>query len=101
MLFSTFATPFAATIYGVLALYIGHSLSILLQYVQYKGALLRGAALVVYYVVPNLEKFNVRNAIVHHVPVSAGMVGLAGLYAGLYILILLYCAKKLLANKDL
>lgn len=101
MLFSTVATPFAATIYGILALYIGHSLSILLQYVQYRAAPLKVAANIVYYLVPNLEKFNVRNTIVHHMPVSVGMVVLAGLYAALYAVVLLYLAKHLLAKKDL
>jgi ABC-type transport system involved in multi-copper enzyme maturation permease subunit len=100
-LFSTFATPFAATLYGVLTLYIGHSLSLLVQYVQYKSGALKIAAQVVYYIIPNLEKFNVRNAVVHHVSIDAGMVLLAGLYAALYAIVLLYLAKNLLAKKDL
>lgn len=100
MLFSTFATPFAATLYGVMMLYIGHSLSLLVHYVQYKATVLKMSARVVYYIIPNLEKFNVRNAVVHHVPVSMGMVILAGLYALLYSVALLYLAERLLAKKD-
>lgn len=100
-LFSTSATPFAAAIYGILVLYIGHSLSTLLQYAHYRGAVLKTAATAIYYLVPNLEKFNVRNVIVHHIPVSTGMVVLAGLYAALYAAVLLYLAKNLLAKKDL
>lgn len=100
-LFSTFATPFAAAMYGILVLYIGHSLSILLQYVQYRGAALNTAAHIVYYIVPNLEKFNVRNIVVHDMPVSVGMIALAGLYAALYAIVLLYLAKHVLGKKDL
>lgn len=100
-LFSTFAAPFAAAIYGILVLYAGHSLSILLQYVQYRGAALKIAVNVVYYIVPNLEKFNIRNAIVHHLLPTPGMVVISGLYAVLYTIVLLYLAKHLLGKKDL
>ena len=101
MLFSTFATPFAAAIYGILVLYIGHSLSILMQYAQYRAVPIKVVAQAVYYIVPNLEKFNVRNAIVHQIMPTAGMIVLAGLYAALYAMVLLYLAKQLLAKKDL
>lgn len=100
-LFSTFATPFAAAIYGILVLYIGHSLSTLLQYANYRGAVLKTAATVIYYLVPNLEKFNVRNAVVHHIFPTVGMIGIAALYAALYAVVLLYLAKYLLERKDL
>ncbi|MBI3442767.1 MAG: ABC transporter permease subunit [Candidatus Sungbacteria bacterium] len=101
MLFSSLATPFAAAIYGILVLYIGHSLSVLLQYVQHRSIALKAVAKALYYIVPNLEKFNIRNAIVHHMPVDVGMILLAGLYALLYAAVLLYLAKQLLAKKDL
>lgn len=101
MIFSACSTPFAGTIYGALMVYIGHSLSLLVQYVQYQGWFLRAVAYGVYYAVPNLEKFNVRNATIHHIPISLEEGAVAGLYALLYTGILLVLATRVLKQREL
>ena len=82
-------------------LFIGHSLSTLTQFVRYHSVVVRAVAGAISYALPNLEKFNIRNLAVHHIPIGIGALALAGLYALLYSSALLYLTKVLLAKKEL
>lgn len=99
--FSTFLTPLGATIYAIILLYIGHSLSLLIQFVRTSGAFARTAATAVSYLFPNLEKFNIRNEVLHHIIPSSATLGFALLYALCYTALLLALATFMLSSKDL
>lgn len=101
ILFSTFATPLASTIYAVLVLYIGHSLDLIIKYVDKNPSSFRPVVVGIYYVLPNLEKFNLRNLVVHDVAISGLSILYAFLYAALYSAILLLLATWSLKKQDL
>jgi len=101
ILFSTFSTPIASTVYAILILYIGHSLDLILKYAQKHENLSLYFVKTIYYILPNLEKFNVRNLVVHHIYPSGASVGYSFLYAVLYSTILLILATWKLKHEDL
>lgn len=101
ILFSSFARPFAAIIYSVLILYIGHSFSLMVKYGLKSGGIFKYISVTLYYLLPNLEKFNIRNLVVHNQSVSPAQVFLAFGYALLYTIILLILANEALKRQDL
>lgn len=101
IMFSSFARPFAAMIYSVLILYIGHSLTVIVKYTQKSGGFGNYLAVVMYYILPNLEKFNLRNLVVHNQGASLSQTLLALGYAVLYSTILLILANSALKRQEL
>src|SRR3989344_3079204 len=63
--FSTITTPLTATIVTVMALFGGHSFSSVLRTASEIGGPLYRFVQIVYYTLPNLEKFDVRSVAVH------------------------------------
>ncbi len=101
ILFSIFTTPLAATIYTILILYIGHLLSLIKAYAIDSGLITKAVLTSVYYLMPNLEKFNIRNLAVHDISVSAGEISASAIYALMYVSVVLYAAKIIFNKKDL
>ena len=98
--FSTYARPLASVVYVVTFLYIGHSLGLLLGIAK-DTPVLHGAAMGLYYALPNLEKFNIREAVLHGAlpPLEGGVV--VALYSVLYAALLLVGASLLLGRREL
>jgi ABC-type transport system involved in multi-copper enzyme maturation permease subunit len=100
--FSLLSTPLTAVLYSVCIAYIGHSLDLLLKVANSaESAPVRWVAWVVYYVFPNLEKFNIRDLVIYQktIPVDAFLIAMA--YAGFYTVLLLYFSVLILRNKEL
>jgi len=101
VLFSTLTTPLASTIYSIIVLYIGHSLSLVRKAAEKSPEIIRWLADGVYYLFPNLEKFNVRNFIVYSVHPTSAQIIYPLLYSVLLTAILLWLANLLLKKRDL
>ena len=101
ILFSTFSTPIASTVYAILILYIGHSLDLILKYAQKHENFSIYFVKAIYYILPNLEKFNARDLVVHHIYPSGTSVGYSFLYAAIYSSLLLLLAVLALQHEDL
>lgn len=101
ILFSVFTTPLAATIYTILILYIGHLLDLIRVYAANSGFAAKIIFTSAYYLMPNLEKFNIRNLIVHNISVSISEAIASLIYALAYTAIALYAAKIIFDKKDL
>lgn len=101
IMLSMFTSPLAATIYTILIIYIGHLLSLIHAFALKSGVITKYILLSVYYLAPNLEKFDIRNLIVHDLPVSFQETILSVAYASLYVTFAIYIAQKLLSRKDL
>lgn len=99
--FSTFTTPLAGTIYSIITLYIGHSLGLLQKYAGKAGGIQKYLGKFVYYLLPNLEKFNIRNSIVHGIMPNSGQIIYPVIYSIFYTAILLYLANLALKKRDL
>jgi len=101
ILFSIFTTPLGSIIYTILIVYIGHSLSFMLLYAERSGNLARSVLYSIYYLFPNLEKFNIRNLVVHNISVSSQDTLIVTIYAITYTVFLIYLAQSLFNRKDL
>jgi len=99
--FSTISTPLTATIAGVMILFAGHSMSSILKTASQIGGPLYALIKAVYYIFPNLEKFNVRNTVVHGISVSGASAFLTVIYAVVYAALLLALANVFLKRKEL
>jgi len=101
ILFSIFSTPLAATIYTIIVLYIGHLLSLFSYYASHTGGIYKVFLIVVYYIFPNLEKFNIRNMVVHDMIPSGWEILYIVLYGSIYIVLALYLSVILLKRREL
>ncbi len=101
ILFSTFSRPLASTIYAVLVLYIGHSLNLIVEVAEKTSLVLGKIALLIYYLFPNLEKFNIRNLAAYDTDISSLGIFWSIAYAIAYSSLLLYLAVILLKRKEL
>jgi ABC-type transport system involved in multi-copper enzyme maturation permease subunit len=102
ILFSTFTTPLATIIYSVIILYIGHSLSLLTAAAEKSGnAFAKAISFAVYYLFPNLEKFNIRNIVVYGTLPNAAQIIFPIIYALCFTSIFLWLANLALKKQDL
>ena len=101
ILFSIFTTPFAATIYIIFILYIGHLLTLIQELAVKSGGVTKVLFVIAYYIFPNLEKFNIRNLVGHQITVTPNEILLTLGYAVTYTLLAIYLAKTLLNHKEL
>ena len=99
--FSTFSTPILSAAFTFGFFIVGHfsgdlrSLQDVLQSPA-AAALARG----LYWILPNLSQFDVKSAVVHGQPVSAGYMGVAIAYGAVYIAMLLVVATVIFSRRD-
>lgn len=101
LLFSIITTPLASTIYTILILYIGHSLGLIYSLAIKANYFAKTILLAIYYLAPNLEKFNSRNLITHDISISTKELALSSIYALAYIILVIYIANIAFKKKDL
>lgn len=80
LLFSTFATPLASIVYTIALTLIGHSSSTIWEIASKNTGFLKYSLESVYYIFPNLEKFNLRSLVLYNVQPAASQVGTTLLY---------------------
>lgn len=101
ILFSTITTPLAGTIYSIIILYIGHSVEILKKSAEKSGTVAKLFSNTAYYILPNLEKFNIRNSIVHGVVPNSSEIIYPIIYSTAYVIILLWISVLALNKQEL
>jgi ABC-type transport system involved in multi-copper enzyme maturation permease subunit len=101
LFFSTFSTPMlsAALTFGLYV--VGHFTNDLRNFADLLDApavarVSRGLS----WALPNLAQFDVRADVVHGLPVSFGYMGLAGLYAAVYVAMLLTISVLIFSRRD-
>ncbi|MBI2030253.1 ABC transporter permease subunit [Candidatus Kaiserbacteria bacterium] len=99
--FSTFSTPLLSTLYAVLLIYIGHSLDMLVNTVAKSSVVVKVLAQAIYYTLPNLTKFDIRDLATYGAHVSLAQTALVILYALVYVIVLLYMATFLFEKREL
>lgn len=85
ILFSTFSTPLASAVYTFSLFLIGHSSTTIYSIAIKSGGLVKGILLTVYYLFPNLEKFNLRNFAVYQILPQSHVLVFALLYFIAYV----------------
>lgn len=92
--------PTVSVVFTVLLLFIGHSIWLVVKYAPEFGAFARYAALAVYYVFPNLEKFNVRNLVIHEIRVPIAEIVSACIYGASYAALALSTAIAIFKRRE-
>jgi Cu-processing system permease protein len=102
MLFSSFSTPVLSAIF-TLAFYIGGHLNDLVsvELLRNRQPFVELLLRIVYYVLPNLEHFNIRTAVVYGIGLPSGYVGFALLYGLCYLAALLMLSGAIFSRRDL
>jgi ABC-type transport system involved in multi-copper enzyme maturation permease subunit len=101
-LFAVLTRPILGSLMTLAVFVVGHmSADLWLLTRQLPGALTRGAIAVVYYLLPNLERFNFRTEVVHDLPVSVAAVGWACVYGVAFAAVALLLADLRFRSKDL
>ncbi len=100
---STFSTSLLSIVYTSAIFFLGHVVSSLVTDAQAIG--LSGAKLMLveglYYIFPNLEKFDIRNIAIHAVAEPAASFFLAFGYAAVYVALLLVAAAWIFEKKEI
>jgi len=101
LLFSSFTTPILATIFTITTYVIGH---ILWTYNQFKGLITDPISKIVvkfvYYLLPNLEKFNLKSLVVLQSPVNPTIMVMNVLYALVYTSALLLLSLIIFSKRE-
>ena len=103
MFVSTFSSSLLSIVYTSVIFFLGHIVSSLV--IDAKTIGLGGVKLffveVLYYIFPNLEKFDIRNIAVHAVAEPFASFALALAYAAIYIILLLSAAVWIFEKKEI
>lgn len=101
LLFSCFSTPILSSLFSISFYIIGHSawgLETLIKKV--KPGFGKTLAQILYHLLPDLENFNFKTEIVHHLPIPSTAFLYSTLYAIFYTLFLLVLALLIFRKKD-
>jgi Cu-processing system permease protein len=100
-LFASFAAPINSSLYSIGLYIIGHSLQAIKDYTHYNsGRALQWIVDIAYYLLPNLEKFNVRPSTLYGLPLAAGQVVWSIFYGLLYICVIVYLTTVVMRNRE-
>jgi len=101
LLFSSFSTPILSFIFTVSLYLIGH---VMWTFNEFKSLLHSKLSLtfarVLYYILPNLDKFNIKNDVVLGLPLHTGTILFSILYAVVYILALLTVTVMIFRKRE-
>jgi hypothetical protein len=101
IMFSSLTSPIASTIYTICLFIIGHASNSFLYLIsRTDSAILANTLKAVHYVVPNFEKFNIRNSAIVGLGISGEQVLFTILYAFTYIVLALAIANFLLKKQE-
>lgn len=99
--FSSFTTSTLSAIFTLALFVIGHlSPDLKLLALKSESLFTRGLTKFMYYLLPNLENFNLKGVVVYNLPVSPERIIFVTLYALLYIGVLLLLAALVFQRKD-
>lgn len=102
LVFSTFTTPILAAVFTLAVWVVGHLTWGFAAFVErVPSPLVRTVTTGLYYLLPDLETFNVRGLVVYDLPVSGGYMLDALAYAAAYTLGMLVVAILLFRRRDL
>ncbi len=101
LLFSTFSSATLSAIFTLAIYVIGHLSSDLRLFgKKFMGDVGRGFLDVLYYLLPNLERFNLKGHVIHHIHFAATDMALTLTYGLLYAGLLLLLASLIFQKRD-
>ena len=100
LLFSTFTSATLSAIFTLALFVIGHLTADLKMFGQKMDGLSRGILDGIYYVLPNLERFNLKGHVTHQMDVPANDLALIAAYGLAYTTLLLLLASVIFQRRD-
>lgn len=101
ILFSTFSTPLVSAIYTLLIFVVGRLSADVLQFAsQFGGRTLQAAATALYFILPNLSRFNLISTVVDNRPLAASELLLTAAYGILYSAAVVGLAVAIFQRRD-
>ena len=101
-LFAVLTRPILGSLMTLAVFVVGHmSADLWLLTRQLPGAVTKAVISVVYYLLPNLERFNFRTEVVHDLSIPGAAIGWAVLYAAAFVVVVLFLANLRFRGKDL
>jgi len=101
LFFSSFTSPTLASLFTIVIFIVGHLSTFLRDYVElYPDKGLHWLYRIIYYIVPDLEKLNIKMAAVEHIGTSAGMFWTAFAYGICYMLLIHIITVVIFSKKD-
>jgi len=101
-LFSVLTKPILGSVFTLAVFVVGHvSQDLWLLTRHLPGSVGRTLVSLLYYVVPNLERFNFKTEVVHQLPIPAAAIGLSLVYGLVFTALLLVLACLKFEGKDL
>ncbi len=102
LLFSTVTTPTLSAIFTIAFYIAGHFNDLVdVDKMEQSYGLLKLFLNALYYIMPNLEHFNIRTAVIYNLPLSGEYIIYTLLYGFLYIVLLLLLSCAIFSRKDL
>ena len=99
---SCIASPLLSAVFSFCFFVIGHTIRNLLALLGYiESTFVRKALSVLYFVLPNLDNFNVHREVVHGEPLPWEMMGYSLAYGVVYIVAMLTLATWALSRREL
>lgn len=101
ILFSTFVTPITGSVFTFAVYFVGHlTRDLKLLAAMSPSPIVKAASYFLYYVLPNLDNFNIRGQVVHGALLDPGGMALAGIYAIVYSATLLLISVAVFSRKE-
>ncbi|MFQ5543941.1 MAG: ABC transporter permease [Nitrospiria bacterium] len=101
LFFSSFSSPFLSGMFAFAVYVIGHLTGYLKQFGLESGnAAMENLTNFFYYFLPNLERLNMKEVAVYHLPIESIQILLGVLYACLYIAIVMLLATVCFEKRD-
>lgn len=101
VLFSSFSSPMLSGLFTLSVFVIGHLTGDIRRFgSESESVWVQTLSEWMYYVLPNLENFNIKNQAVHLVPLESGQLGFAIAYGILYSIIVLMAAAVIFEGRD-
>jgi Cu-processing system permease protein len=102
LLFSTFSTPMLSALFTIAIYFTGHvTEGLMLLKARLQAPASRLLCDVLYYLLPNLENFDLKHQAVHGLPLGEGRVLLALVYGLLYSGAVFFLAVAVFRRRDL
>jgi len=99
--FSTFTTPVLSAVFTISIFVIGHVTENLHGFTQLLDEkVVKALCTAAYYVLPNLDHFNIKAEVVYGIPIKASFMTFSILYCLVYSAILLLLANLIFSRKD-
>lgn len=100
LFFSSFTTQFLGIFYTMIIFAAGHMMDDVNVYSESTSVTSQIFMKMVTYFFPNLQVFNHRGAVVHHIPIEPSYLLLSALYAGSFIIIFVVAAIVIFSSRD-